>query len=298
MPFFSVIIPTYNRVPMLVSALDSVRSQSFRDYELIIVDDGSNDGTREWLLNQPGDMRVLTQFNRGPGAARNFGLQQATGEYVAFLDSDDLWFHWTLETYRAVIRETYSPAFVVGKPFRFSNQTALNSVTRTDAKFVAFPDYLGSSTEWRWWGVSSFVIKAEALRDTRGFIEDNVNGEDGDLALKLGEAGGFVQITSPYTFAYREHDGNLTCDLTKTIAGVWHKVQSEKVGQYPGGERRRRERWRILTRHVRPVTLGCLQQDRRGEAWKLYRATFCWNLALGRWKYILGFPLRALVSYA
>ncbi len=92
MPKVSVIIPTYNRLPMLKEAVDSVLSQDFEDFELIVVDDGSADGTAEEIKKYGGRVRFLqVSENRGVSAARNRGLLHARGKYVAFLDSDDLW---------------------------------------------------------------------------------------------------------------------------------------------------------------------------------------------------------------
>ncbi len=90
-PFISIIIPTYNRCWILKEALDSVLSQEYIDFETIVVDDGSSDATSA-LLSSYGD-RILTiyQRNKGVSAARNAGIMMAKGEYVAFLDSDDMW---------------------------------------------------------------------------------------------------------------------------------------------------------------------------------------------------------------
>ncbi len=90
--FFSVIIPTYNREQFLRKAVDSVLAQTFRDLELIIVDDGSTDGTRR-LLSSYGDIRIscLYQPNSGVSKARNKGLEKSGGRFIAFLDSDDHW---------------------------------------------------------------------------------------------------------------------------------------------------------------------------------------------------------------
>ncbi len=88
----SVIIPTYNRKKFLKKAIDSVLTQSFADFELIVVDDGSDDKTKE-LINTYADDRLVYfyQDNQGVSCARNLGLKQAKGEYIAFLDSDDWW---------------------------------------------------------------------------------------------------------------------------------------------------------------------------------------------------------------
>ncbi len=90
-PLVSVIIPTYNRGWILKEAIDSVLAQDFKDYELIVVDDGSSDNTREVLDTYGQEIIVLRQANKGVSAARNRGIAEAGGQLVAFLDSDDLW---------------------------------------------------------------------------------------------------------------------------------------------------------------------------------------------------------------
>ncbi len=92
MPKVSVIIPTYNRLPMLKEAVDSVLTQDFEDLELIVVDDGSTDGTAEEMKKYGGRVKLIEHTeNRGVSAARNKGILHAKGKYIAFLDSDDLW---------------------------------------------------------------------------------------------------------------------------------------------------------------------------------------------------------------
>ena len=87
----SVIIPTYNRGWILTEAIDSVLAQDYKDFELIVVDDGSTDNTREILGSYGRDIIVLRQANQGVSAARNRGIAEARGRLVAFLDSDDIW---------------------------------------------------------------------------------------------------------------------------------------------------------------------------------------------------------------
>jgi glycosyltransferase involved in cell wall biosynthesis len=92
MPKVSVIIPTYNRLPMLKEAVDSVLAQNFEDFELIVVDDGSTDGTADEIVKYGGRVKLLQhKENRGVSASRNTGITHAKGKYIAFLDSDDLW---------------------------------------------------------------------------------------------------------------------------------------------------------------------------------------------------------------
>jgi GT2 family glycosyltransferase len=88
----SVIIPTHDRLRMLQDAIDSVLAQSYRDFEIIVVDDGSDDGTAEKIPARYGSaVRVLAQARRGVAAARNLGVKCSRGTYLAFLDSDDMW---------------------------------------------------------------------------------------------------------------------------------------------------------------------------------------------------------------
>jgi glycosyltransferase involved in cell wall biosynthesis len=91
MPRVSAIIPTYNRKAFVLEAVASVLAQTYGDYELIVVDDGSGDGTGEALTHYGGRVRYAYQDNTGVSTARNHGLELARGEFIAFLDSDDLW---------------------------------------------------------------------------------------------------------------------------------------------------------------------------------------------------------------
>src|SRR5574337_278681 len=102
---FSIVIPTYNRVDLLARTLDSVWRQLFTDFEVVVVDDGSSDGTQAYLRSLGDRIRVVQQANSGPGAARNAGIRTARGKYVALLDSDDLWLPWTLSIFAQVIAQ-------------------------------------------------------------------------------------------------------------------------------------------------------------------------------------------------
>ena len=97
-PQVSVIIPTYNRGWILKEAIDSVLAQDYKDLELIVVDDGSTDNTFEILASYGNDIKVLFQENKGVSAARNRGITEASGQLIAFLDSDDLWLLRKLST--------------------------------------------------------------------------------------------------------------------------------------------------------------------------------------------------------
>src|SRR5437763_15509472 len=103
----SIVIPAYNSAHTIVAMLDSVRSQTFRDYEVLITDDGSHDGTLEvcqQYASEHPEMRISTVSipHSGVAAARNHAVARASGEYVAFLDSDDRWLPEKLEEVAAL----------------------------------------------------------------------------------------------------------------------------------------------------------------------------------------------------
>ncbi len=90
-PHVSIVIPTYNRSTIVRRAIDSVLGQTFRDFEIVVVDDGSTDDTRGALSDYPECVRYVRQDNAGPAAARNHGMRIARGDFIGFLDSDDVY---------------------------------------------------------------------------------------------------------------------------------------------------------------------------------------------------------------
>ena len=97
-PFFSIIIPTYNRANFIKKTMQSILNQSYTNFEIIVIDDGSTDNTKE-IIDSIDDIRIQYYFqeNKERGAARNFGTKKAKGKYITFLDSDDLFMPTHLE---------------------------------------------------------------------------------------------------------------------------------------------------------------------------------------------------------
>lgn len=111
-PAVSIVLPTFNRVDVIGRAIDSVMKQTFEDWELLIVDDGSTDGTAEAVSHLDPRIRVLRQENAGVYTARNHGLAKALGRYLTFLDSDDEWAPHFLELTTAFLRHHPDEHFV------------------------------------------------------------------------------------------------------------------------------------------------------------------------------------------
>lgn len=115
--FFSVIIPPCNRRHLLKPVIDSVLNQTYKDFELILIDDGSSDNTGEFIPDNYQDRRIkyFYKVNEERGAARNFGLQKASGNYAVFLDSDDLMMVHYLSTLSQTINEHPEYCFLAAK---------------------------------------------------------------------------------------------------------------------------------------------------------------------------------------
>ncbi len=304
MPFYSVIIPVFNRADLVSATLDSVMAQSCTDWELLVIDDGSTDGTLEVLRayrEKLGErMRVLQQKHAGPGAARNQGLAAATGTYLAFLDSDDLWFPWTLEFYRTTLGNHDFPAFLAGEPLVFRQMSewenrrnqSCDEIART-ARVERFDDYLCADLPTDWFSASSFVVRRDAVRD-KSFCARPINAEDIDFTLQMSAEPGFVNVQSPATFGYRQHAGGITKKYGRTVQGMELLINSERNGLYPGGRTRQHARLMMLSRHLRPALLEFLDQGYRRRAWRAFARTLLWHIRLGRVRFLLGFVLRSL----
>jgi glycosyltransferase involved in cell wall biosynthesis len=273
-----------------------VFAQEFCDFEVIVVDDGSIDDTTKRLEPFADRLTVLHQANRGPGAARNLGVRHATGEYIAFLDSDDLWFPWTLAAYAQIIDNKCRPTLIAGTLVYFQSELELLKLVLTPHKVEAFADYFSASRHGFYCGTCQMVVRRETILNAGGFVETKINAEDHDLVMRLGTSPGFVNVAAPPMIAYRQHPEAVTRDLSKTMMGVLNLLQMEQSGHYPGGNDRRTDRRRILGQHARPLTMELLRQKEFRKAWMLYRQTFTWNLALLRFRYLAGFFFKAALS--
>jgi len=181
-PHVSVIIPTYNRGWILTEAIDSVLAQDYEDYELIVVDDGSTDNTREILDAYGQDIMVLRQANKGVSSARNRGIAEAGGQLVAFLDSDDLWLPRKLS--RQVNFFKLNPAAVINQTEEIwiRNGVRVNPKDRhRKPAGVIFERSLGLCLI----SPSAVMIKKPLFDAVGGFDENLPACEDYDLWLRI-----------------------------------------------------------------------------------------------------------------
>lgn len=146
-PVWSVVIPTYNRRALVVEAVRSVLAQNYAGIEIIVVDDGSTDGTAEALRRFGAKVRYLHQDNRGPAAAKNFGIAQAQGQFVSFLDSDDLWMSGKLETELKLFERYPEAEAVAGNACAFVENVLCWSDVFA-ARYITFDDAKPRYFDW------------------------------------------------------------------------------------------------------------------------------------------------------
>ena len=293
---FSVVIPTFNRAGYIAATLRSVLAQSCDDFEIIVADDASTDATVSIVRSFGDRVRLFSQPNSGPGVARNLGIQHARGEYIAFLDSDDLWFPWTLATLKHFIDAHDRPAIISGKPLMFTDESELASAACSRAAADFSPDFFAADPVHTLPGAGLMTARTDALRASRGFTSERVYCEDFDLYLHMGQAKGLVCVRAPATLAYRRHPQSAMMNFDKMVAGVRRIVREEHAGRYPGGPSRARERRAHIAHLCRCTALNCLDAGHWKHALRVYTDSIGWNIAAHRWSFVLGLPGLALAS--
>ncbi|MEP0859807.1 MAG: glycosyltransferase family 2 protein [Ignavibacterium sp.] len=248
---FSVIIPTYNRSDLLIKTINSALNQTFKDYEVIIVNDGSTDNTKEILNGYGSEIRVIHKENSGSEKSRNAGAEIANGEYFCFFDSDDLMFPWTLEVYNKVIETEQFPPLVLGQPFHFSENLPEDFITKKviNAEYAVYKDYFAKDRTV-YSSSSMIVIKKEYFYKIGGFKPYEPKGgfflDDLDFMLRAGTISPAIIIFEPYQFAYRTHAENSVKNLRRVIKSLNYLIDEEKKGLFAGGKERKFDRHAII----------------------------------------------------
>jgi len=190
-PHVSVVVPTYNRAGLLRPAIKSVLAQTFTDYELIVVDDGSTDDTEE-ILREFSDRRmrvVRSDVNQGAPQARNRGIEAARGEWVAFLDSDDEWLPQRLEVQMDLLARQSPGQAAVGYCLCQVHECLTGKVSQPQETLAEGDVFEHLLRDRRPKTTSAFIVRRDALLDVGGFDEDLGSGEDIDLLLRLSQRG-------------------------------------------------------------------------------------------------------------
>lgn len=205
MPLVSIVIPVYNGERFLNESLESVFAQTFRDYEVVCVDDGSTDGSCALLKEYGARVRVIQQANAGQSAARNAGVRHATGVYVAFLDQDDRWYPSKLAQQVAILNTAPDVALV------HCNYDMIDAdgrmllagaalVERASALASPLGRLIGETLVFP----SAMLLRRDIFQRVGGFCHELRGFEDFDLIARLKLQGRFVLINES-GMAYRVH---------------------------------------------------------------------------------------------
>ena len=209
-PLVTVVVPTFNRRELVLQAVDSVLAQSWTELELVVVDDGSTDGTVE-ALEQVGDPRLRVSSSGWSGnisALRNRGAQLSRGDWIAFLDSDDLWERDKLQRQLGALRKTgaswsyTATGLIDGEGRAISGQVGAFRAISGNALEALVRDETGA-------GISTLVIDRKLFESLGGFDEGLPTYEDLDLQLRLASAAEAVAL-SDVLVRVREHHGRRT----------------------------------------------------------------------------------------
>lgn len=207
MPKVSVIIPAYNAMSYLPETLESVIKQTFTDFEVLIIDDGSTDNIRQWYINLVDKrIKLICQENQHLAAARNTGIDHSLGEYLAFLDADDIWEPTKLEKQVNCLESNFKIGLVhtwtvlidyQGKP--------TGKALKSQAEGQVWQQIVQKNTIV----VSSVMVRYSCLQNLGAFDRDLHYCEDYDLWIRLAAHYDFA-VVKEFLTRYRLHPGSLS----------------------------------------------------------------------------------------
>ena len=198
----SVIIPTFNRKHTLQRAIDSVLAQTFKPYEIIIVDDGSKDGTKEWLLQNYPSVQYIHQPNNGVSSARNKGIQISQGSWIALLDSDDEWMPEKLEYQSRFLEANRDSSFCHTNEIWIRNGVRVNQMKK-HKKYGG--DIFKHCLDICRISPSSSIIKKDVFEEVGAFDESLTVCEDYDLWLRVTAKFNILFLDEPLIKQYGGH---------------------------------------------------------------------------------------------
>lgn len=298
-PDISIVIPVWNREESLVRALDSLPRDASNRFEVIVVDDGSTDNSRavaEVALAEWPNAQVIQQQNAGAGAARNAGAALARGKYIAFLDSDDHWFHWTADCCVEAVAVAGGSALIFLRNLDFAAGTLVRPPADRALKAERFSDFsravCGAPTVR--FATCNVMIRRDVFEAIGGFSSMLRCSEDTDLFLRVPNDSGCTVVQAPALVAH-EIGGNdsLTGNFDRIKEGVEFLLKRERSGRYPAsGER---EVKRVLAKTVSTVVLRAFAGGRTGTAYAFYLRHLPRLLQGREWHWLFRLPLIPLL---
>jgi len=212
-PTVSVIIPTYNCESYITETIHSVLDQSFKDVEIIVVDDGSTDRTREIVVSRGSRVRLVTQVNSGVCAARNYGIREAQGQYICLMDHDDYWSPDKLALQLEQMHRHPEVGLVYssfiwwhpGEDGVFPNHSSFDQTSLPDGIDEQFSGWIYHQLLLDCWVLTSAaLIRAEVFEKCGMYDESLPYSEDWDLWLRFSREFPFIKLKKALTL-YRQH---------------------------------------------------------------------------------------------
>lgn len=265
-PETSVIIPTWNRRDLVARAIDSVLAQTRPVEEIIVVDDGSTDGTGAFLAQRYGErITLLTQANAGVSAARNRGLAAARGRYVALLDSDDVWLPEKTARQLAHLEAQPQLGMVLCDVERVNPDGSLIDVFERRRQIPAD----GPALQWVLRDPAlaplSLLMRREVYEDVGGFDESLRTAEDLDYHLRVAARWPIGVVSQPLARALRGNDGLSSLASTEDdYIRVMERAAEAAIGQVPEDARRQA----LATAYIKNAE-SCVWRGRYVDAWTL-----------------------------
>lgn len=227
MPVFSIVIPCFNAEETILQTLESIRAQTFQEWEIICVDDGSTDLTRNLISDAAArDRRIKLAHNvgKGPSAARNLGATHlASGTYIAFCDADDLWAIDKLAETQNVFNASNVDA-TFGQIAFFQDDPKLAQVFSTvPSKALSIQTLLGENPVCT---MSNITIRSSSWAAFGGFDPAVVHNEDLEWLIRIVGQGGIIQGHQSLQVWYRSSPNGLSADLTAMEIGRAHAIRT------------------------------------------------------------------------
>lgn len=227
MPKVSVILPTYNRANVILRSIESVLNQSFRDLELIVIDDCSTDNTKD-VLNKISDPRLKSVFlkkNKGACYARNVGIKKAQGNFIAFQDSGDEWLHGKLEKQINYLEEKKIDA-VCSSYILVENSSVVKKIPpgKHYDFFIKCEDLLPGNLV----GTPTLIVKASLIREIGGFDDNLPRFQDWELAIRIAQKTPIFFYSEPLTIAHACQD-SLTANNFNGVIALEHILKKHCV---------------------------------------------------------------------
>jgi GT2 family glycosyltransferase len=238
---FSVVIPTYNRAAHVAPCLAPFLLPGAGGIDVTVVDDGSSDDTEAQVLaaaaaSRGAEIRYLKQANAGPSAARNRGFRAARQDWVVFLDVDDRWFDWSIDSLKAAMAEAAGASLLFFRTRNFADDAELTDVRPAPLELVTHDSFytFDGVRPIPQFGTCNVAVRRRLLDEVGGFAESIRCAEDMDLFYRMSGRGPVVTVVQPAIVGYRTNSGDsLSANPVHMRVGMDFLTDGLRNGRYP-----------------------------------------------------------------